>query len=122
MPGFNKHFLIGMGAGAAITVVYFIVKKWEDPTTQFDWLKLARNTSIGGVAASIPDWIEPATNPNHRNIFHSLGMAILTAYTAFGKPSSNLDPALRELLQVGAVGYLSHLGADSSTPKGLPLV
>ncbi|MCC6649277.1 MAG: metal-dependent hydrolase [Polyangiaceae bacterium] len=95
----------------------------------------------GGVLGSrIPDVLEPAVHPNHRKVAHSFAAAALTG--RFVVPAahrlhadgatqaeSKLDPALKFLQQfaagasVGAVaGYGSHLVADASTPKGLPLL
>ena len=63
---------------------------------------------LGGAAAvvftNLPDFIEPATSPNHRAFFHSITFA---AHLCAGlhrvhqwDPSSNRDAVLKRLLQV----------------------
>jgi membrane-bound metal-dependent hydrolase YbcI (DUF457 family) len=81
---------------------------------------------LGCVAGKLPDHIEPAIHPNHRQFFHSITiMSLLTVgliKTYQWKPGQPLEKLIRGLVLLGGVGYLSHLLCDATTPKGLPLV
>jgi membrane-bound metal-dependent hydrolase YbcI (DUF457 family) len=77
---------------------------------------------LGLTFATLPDWIEPATNPNHRKFFHSLTTAGLVGYGMYGKHTHNINVNLLEYVRSIGFAYLSHLAADSTTPKSLPLI
>jgi len=87
--------------------------------------------------AKLPDKIEPAIHPNHRDFYHSIAFAIIVGIIGFAAwkdlqqrrdqrgAKGIFDITPKELLDVfiigGAVGYITHLVADGFTPKGLPL-
>lgn len=105
--------------------------------------------AIGGLVGSrLPDGIEPATSPNHRGSAHSVAAASCLLH-AIGSPLANVQQAIREnaaryRAQHGDIiatrlwetlchvvagilpgllgGYLSHLAADLTTTRGLPLL
>jgi membrane-bound metal-dependent hydrolase YbcI (DUF457 family) len=85
---------------------------------------------VGAVLAAgltnLPDVIEPATNPHHRQFFHSLAFAGLLGLGTWKvynwEPNHPLDKALRFALLVGAASYMVHLVLDAGTAKSLPLV
>jgi len=78
---------------------------------------------IGAGTAALPDILEPATDPNHRSFFHSwAALGALASAAVTGVRSSNLPDAVKPALVAAAVGYGSHLLADATTPRGLPLV
>lgn len=76
--------------------------------------------------AKLPDWIEPASTPNHRQFFHSfavLGMAGYGVKKVYDwNPSDQGGRVLRYLALCAAAGYISHLVLDGFTPQSLPLV
>lgn len=77
----------------------------------------------GGVFALVPDILEPALSPNHRQLFHSV--AVLGAlgygnYKAVTSQSVTNDGKLGILIT--SVGYGSHLLMDSFTPKSTPFL
>lgn len=84
----------------------------------------------GGVAASVltclPDRIEPAINPNHRQFFHSLMFAVGLGYCFLKirqlEPESKEGAIIRKIALVGIAAYLVHLALDATTAKSLPLV
>jgi hypothetical protein len=95
-------------------------------------------TIIGMETGSpLPDIFEPGYHPNHRSLFHSpiLGLVSLKVgldafknlrqYRDMRKILGIEQVSLQELLNVFLVGvsvaYLDHLIADAFTPKGLPL-
>lgn len=85
---------------------------------------------VGAVLAAnltkLPDIIEPATHPNHRQFFHSLafaGLLGIAGYQAYKwKPENSLEGAIRFALLVGIGAYGVHLLLDAGTPKSLPLI
>lgn len=85
---------------------------------------------VAGTAAAfltkLPDILEPATSPNHRQFFHSVAFAglLCIAFDELGKwqPESADGEFLKALGQVAIPAYLIHLFLDSLTSKSLPLV
>jgi len=85
---------------------------------------------LGGTAAAfltkLPDILEPATSPNHRQFFHSLTFAglLCLAFKELGnwQPESAGGEFLKALGQVAIPAYLIHLLLDSLTAKSLPLI
>jgi len=70
--------------------------------------------------------LEPASHPNHRQLFHSLAFAGVLGVAAHKlytwEPDSPFDEATRFVLLVGVGAYLIHLLLDAGTPKSLPLI
>ena len=78
---------------------------------------------IGAVAGVLPDIIEPATNPNHRKLFHSVLTGAAVTYGMYkGNTSENLNHEAKTTINIVGSAYLSHLVLDSGTPKGLPII
>jgi len=118
MAGRNAHAMIGAGVGVGVLVIYKLVKDQKPSFGEF----IA--AAIGGAAFGLlPDLLEPATDPNHRQFFHSYAAAGLISW-------ANLkvwqNPILLEKdklhFTLASAGYLSHLLADSGTPKGVPII
>jgi membrane-bound metal-dependent hydrolase YbcI (DUF457 family) len=83
----------------------------------------------GGLAAffaSLPDLIEPATSPNHRQFFHSIAFAAILGYGLYKvyewQPEQPFEQILRALALVAGGAYLTHLIADSLTKRSIPFV
>jgi len=83
----------------------------------------------GGMAtvlASLPDWIEPATNPHHRQFFHSFvfgGVVVYVTYRLYRwETESPWQEFLRWLGMVAGGAYVVHLICDSGTPRSLPML
>lgn len=82
--------------------------------------------AIGAALGKLPDMIEPAIHPHHRQFFHSVvvaaglvaGMRKLYQW----EPEDGLEKVVRSLLLVGGAAYLSHLALDALTSRSLPLV
>ncbi len=85
---------------------------------------------IGAILAAgltkLPDMLEPATHPNHRQFFHSVAFAgmlgIVTHKVYCWQPDNPPDETVRFLLLVCASAYFIHLLLDAGTPKSLPLI
>lgn len=78
------------------------------------------------VCSKLPDWIEPATNPDHRQFFHSVSFLVLLGYglkkAHEWKPEDKGGQFLRYLTLCAGAGYFSHLILDGLTPRSLPLL
>ena len=118
----KEHACLGAVAGAGYTLITYLWRKSENTKAGFPWKQLAVNMGVGMALASLPDWIEPATNPNHRKFFHSLTTAGLVGYGMYGKHTNNIDVNLLDYIRSIGFAYLSHLAADATTPKSLPLI
>lgn len=85
--------------------------------------------TMGAAAAllpSLPDALEPALNPNHRQSFHSVAFGTAVAYSmrrAYLREAR--DPwgqVARAAILVGGAAYLAHLVRDAFTAKSIPLI
>ncbi|WP_341501926.1 metal-dependent hydrolase [Gallaecimonas sp. GXIMD4217] len=81
---------------------------------------------IGSIGGRLPDILEPALHPNHRQFFHSFFVAVTMFYgmkKLYGwEPETAGKQLMRQLLLIGGGAYLSHLLLDSFTKKSLPIV
>ena len=80
-----------------------------------------------GLAFSkLPDILEPAIHPHHRQFCHSVavfaavGYGIKKAYE--WEPQDRGGEFWRALALCAGVGYISHLVLDGITPRSLPLL
>lgn len=82
--------------------------------------------AAAAVLTNLPDWLEPAMHPNHRQFFHSVafagvlgvGLAKLHAW----EPESPEGEFWRKLGMLAISAYLIHLALDATTRKSLPLL
>lgn len=81
---------------------------------------------VGALSASLPDLIEPATTPNHRQFFHSILFGAVVGACLYElhkwKPDDELQRLVKLILNCAGAAYLLHLLADATTKKSLPLV
>ncbi len=81
---------------------------------------------LAGQLTQLPDLLEPAAHPNHRQFFHSLAFAGLLGMATYKlyqwEPESPMGEAARFVALVGAAAYFIHLLVDAGSPKSLPLV
>lgn len=89
-------------------------------------IKPLAGAGMAAALTNLPDIIEPALHPNHRQFFHSClfaGTVAWTGYQAYKwEPETPFEDVLRFALMVGAGAYLIHLALDAHTAKSLPLV
>lgn len=111
--------IAGISAFGAVAVIKFQYPSARVPDPVFAGI-------VAALAAGIPDYLEPATSPHHRQFCHSAVFA--TALVAVMKnlyewiPETAGEAILRDILLSIGFGYLAHLGADATTPAGLPWV
>ncbi|MDT8405049.1 metal-dependent hydrolase [Sulfuriflexus sp.] len=84
------------------------------------------HATAAAVCGSLPDILEPAFHPNHRQFFHSFGFAGLLGYGLYKlyqwQPQDEMNKLLKQAGFVVGGAYLVHLAMDATTPKSLPIV
>jgi len=116
--GITHQFVAAVAVGSAC----FYAETHQPKRTAKHLLGAALSAAL----TNLPDMLEPASHPNHRQFFHSLafagvlGMAAHKLYT--WEPDNSFDEATRFVLLVGVGAYLIHLLLDAGTPKSLPLI
>lgn len=118
MPNARTHMLVGAG----VTTLAALADKEKSEVTH----NIVMSPLIGALGAKLPDMLEPALHPNHRQFFHSVSfLAAMSAglYKVYKwSPDDPLEKLIRGVLLLGGVAYASHLLCDATTPKSLPLV
>jgi len=80
----------------------------------------------GFCLGTLPDLIEPATNPHHRQFFHSVFVALLIGYGLYKayhwEPDTAQGRLLRGVCLLAGGAYLIHLGLDATTKRSLPVM
>jgi len=110
--------------GAAVMVGGFLLaqEKQEGKST----LAPIGGSLLAAFCTNIPDLLEPATNPHHRQFFHSVAFAGLVLWGMYKlgewKPETDAEKLLRFCLLIAGAGILAHLVMDSGTPRSLPLL
>lgn len=81
---------------------------------------------VAAACTNIPDWLEPAIHPHHRQFFHSFAFAGLVGYGMYKayqwETESDLDKFIRLCLLAAGAGILIHLAMDSATSRSLPIL
>ena len=80
---------------------------------------------LGALCGSLPDVLEPALHPNHRQFFHSVifGIAMFEClrHVYRWRPNNDWQRLLRGVTLIAGGAYLVHLMMDATTKKSLPL-
>jgi inner membrane protein len=131
MPNKGQHMSEGGATGAVVAFLGNVIvqaeRKRSNPAYQFNAGEAVAVTivgyGVGSLAGTLPDVLEPAYHPGHRDFCHSWAAgALLVA----GAKKLNDNPAVplpvKTLANSGTAAYLMHLYADSKTPAGIPLV
>lgn len=81
---------------------------------------------VAAVASGLPDVLEPATSPHHRQFCHSAAAVVLVIAGLKRlyewQCATPVEVLMRDALLSLAIGYLAHLGADATTAMGLPII
>ena len=86
---------------------------------------------IGGsllatISTNIPDMLEPAIHPHHRQFFHSFAFAALIGggmcQLYEWEAETELEKLAKFCLLVAGGSYLIHLALDAGTKRSLPFV
>lgn len=119
----KEHLNVGFLTGMIYSVAYLLNQPKEK--NGFDWIDFRNILIITGgstFGSLLPDMIEPATNPNHRSIFHSVLFGSILTGNLIHNRNAKPDDILKMVINSISAGYLSHLVIDSTTPRGLPIV
>lgn len=118
MANGKTHLLVGASVGATVAML----DNKKHPISH----NLISASTLRAVMGKLPDLIEPASNPNHRQFFHSittftlLSTALIKTYK--WSPETPLETLIRGAILISGTAYLSHLVFDAITPKGLPFI
>lgn len=117
MASKKVHVMVGVFAGIGMYALYKH-SKHED----WNLGEICLAAVLGGTMGLLPDILEPAKNPHHRQIFHSL--FVLSSFLLRDKfyTTFDLNDQQRAFCNIAVTGYLSHLFLDSFTPKSLPII
>ena len=117
MPRRYQHIIIGASTAVAANILMQLRESEDQKIDPTEVLLAGFFGVLGGV---LPDIIEPAINPNHRGFYHSYLTMGGVGYSVAGKHTEKWSRLSRSVIVSLGVGYISHLVADSTTPKGLP--
>lgn len=82
--------------------------------------------ALATMLTNLPDMLEPAIHPHHRQFFHSLafagliGLGLCKLYE--WETKTDQEKLLRFCLLVAGGSYLIHLAMDACTRRSLPLL
>lgn len=140
MPDRTTHHVLGVVAGTAAAAFHA-----RTELSDHHLLEVLGGAIGGLVGGQLPDWIEPATSPRHREAAHSVVLLCVLVATRLASAQSTCREHARAAdasalqgpgarFQAGVwralagflvgvqAGYVSHLVADGVTPAGLPLL
>ena len=100
MPGANTHFVAGAAVAAAVNGLAQWAENLDSPDRQFDWGEFLLCCLAGGSVALLPDLLEPADSPDHRQFFHSLAASAIVAQLMSGRHTNSYPPELKRLLHI----------------------
>ena len=116
----KDHLLLGGVIGGGGYVLYRLAEK-----KPIDILELILYSIGGAIAGILPDILEPATNPNHRSLFHSITTLLMIAQgnnSIWSDSNQTLTKDQKATISILSAAYCSHLATDGLTRKGLPIL
>jgi inner membrane protein len=116
----------GLEHQIAAAAVVGSVCMWTETDPQKRISKSLSGAVLAAGCTKLPDVLEPAVHPNHRQFFHGVAFAGLLGTAVYKlyrwEPEHSSEKLLRFSLLVGTSAYLIHLLLDAGTPKSLPLI
>ncbi|MDI1301000.1 MAG: metal-dependent hydrolase [bacterium] len=83
-------------------------------------------TGLAAFMGSLPDLMEPAHHPHHRQFFHGVTFAVGLGYGLYRlyrwTPEEDWERLLRFVGLVAGGAYLTHLAMDATTAHSIPLL
>jgi membrane-bound metal-dependent hydrolase YbcI (DUF457 family) len=83
-------------------------------------------STMGWACGTLPDLLEPATNPNHRQLLHSI---LFAGFLCYGlnrlydwEPRTESERVRKYALLFAGGANGIHLVMDAMTPKSLPVI
>lgn len=115
-----------LGAAIAVGASSLVLSVDADKSTEQRAVEALGSGALAATLGSIPDWLEPASHPNHRQFFHSIAFGLTIGRSIYGlyhwQPADDWDRMLRVVGLVAGGAYLTHLIMDAATKKSLPLL
>jgi len=112
--------------GAGLTVGFTSLAYELNRGEQADFGRPLAASSIAALAATLPDILESATSPHHRQVLHSVAFAGALGYGMYKlyrwEPQDDWGRFLQFIGLAAGGAYLVHLAMDACTPASLPLV
>lgn len=83
-------------------------------------------SALAALCTNLPDILEPAIHPHHRQFFHSIAFAAMIGGGMYKlhqwKPQTEGEKFLKFCLMIAGSAYLIHLATDACTKRSLPLL
>lgn len=105
MPNRDTHLKAGIISGSILGAI-------SSKSNESFWPDVLLSAIGGAIGGLMPDFIEPAYGPYHRQILHSKIILIGNFYGI----NKTENAVVKGILS----GYASHLLLDTQTPMGLP--
>ncbi len=81
---------------------------------------------LAAICTNLPDILEPAIHPHHRQFFHSVALATLIGGGMYKlgqwETKTEMEKVLKFCLIAAGGSYLIHLAMDACTRRSLPLL
>lgn len=81
---------------------------------------------VASTMGSLPDVLEPACHPHHRQFFHSVVFAAGVGYVVLRvyrwQAETPIEKLLRFLSLAAGGAYLAHLAMDATTSRSIPVL
>lgn len=111
-------------AGAAAIVGGFLLA--QESQERKSTHKPLAGAAVASICTNIPDWLEPASHPHHRQFFHGLAFAAMIGFGMYKlskwEAQTEGEKLLKFCLMVAGSAYLVHLAMDACTKRSLPLM
>ncbi len=110
--------------GAAVAVGGLVLASEKDQPDTSAMLLAA--SGLAYFFGTLPDILEPAHHPNHRQFFHSWAIAGMVGYGIYKAYRWETETTAQKCVRFAGMviggTYLVHLAMDATTPMGLPTV
>jgi membrane-bound metal-dependent hydrolase YbcI (DUF457 family) len=81
---------------------------------------------LAAICTNLPDKLEPAIHPHHRQFFHSVAFAALVGGGMYKLSKWETETEMEKLLKICLLvvggSYLIHLAMDACTRRSLPML
>lgn len=128
MPCCKEHERTGVAVGIGVGILSYFNKWSQERQSNIQapcrigelFLYVLVGAVAGKMAAIVPDVLEPATSPHHRNICHSVTAGAAIVYGMYELGKTNVYPLAKAALMSAGASCLAHIGEDAGTEMGVP--
>lgn len=119
MPNKLTHCVVAAAITSAVTISSEVNKGKQT-------LAPICGAALAALCTNLPDKLEPAIHPHHRQFFHSLAFAGLIGSGMYAlyqwEAESEMEKLIKFCSLVVGGSYLIHLAADACTKRSIPLL